>query len=288
MLKRDVNWYEFGDYRLDTVSGQLFRSDFPVSLTQKSYEILRFLVENRGRILKKEELLDSLWEGSFVEEANLTQHIYMLRKALRQSRDENVFIETIPKNGYRFIAPVKEVEPKDQLIRPDRSNFPDAVYIRANGQIMDPGFVNISSSEKSIAGRIENFFKLQGIALSGKPLGLLAALLGFFLVSVAVTGFAFVSGRFDSNSAGNIRNKSIAVLPFKQIDDEKDAKLGIGIADVLIARLAHLDEVDVRPTTSIIRFEGKDNSDLVDVGMKLGVDCVIEGTIQRDGDKVRV
>ncbi|MEZ5345294.1 MAG: winged helix-turn-helix domain-containing protein [Pyrinomonadaceae bacterium] len=287
MLKRDVNWYEFGEYRLDTTNGQLFRLDFPVSLTQKSYEILRFFVENRGRILKKEELLDSLWEGSFVEEANLTQHIYMLRKALRQNRDENVFIETIPKNGYRFIADVREID--NTYASPVKGNGSTGKEHRAispNGS--QQGYVQISTSDKPSGKRLTNYFESLGIHLSRRTIALFASLIGFLFVSAAVAGFAIVKGRMSAGAGGDIRNKSIAVLPFKQIDDEKDAKLGIGIADVLIARLAHLDEIDVRPTTSIIRFEGKDNSDLFDVGTKLGVDCIIEGAIQRDGNKVRV
>jgi DNA-binding winged helix-turn-helix (wHTH) protein len=108
MSENKVQSYLFGDYQLQIENCQLLKEDNPVSLTQKSFEVLLYLVENRGRILKKEELLDNLWEGNYVEEANLTQHIYMLRKALKQNGGKDKYIETIPKNGYRFVAEVEE------------------------------------------------------------------------------------------------------------------------------------------------------------------------------------
>ncbi len=108
MFTKKVACYQFGDCQLDVANCQLVRSGSPVSLTQKSFELLEFLILNRGRILRKEEFLETLWEGNYVEEANLTQHIYMLRKALNQNRDGEIYIETIPKNGYRFVADVEE------------------------------------------------------------------------------------------------------------------------------------------------------------------------------------
>ncbi len=130
MSENNINCYEFDEYRLDVTNFQLLENGEPISLTQKSFELLHFLVENRGRIIKKEELLDSLWEGNYVEEANLTQHIYMLRKALKQQDRKKVFIETIPKNGYRFLADVREIYfEKNQSnghisIEPDSSQYP--------------------------------------------------------------------------------------------------------------------------------------------------------------------
>ncbi len=109
MSENNVGCYDFDDYRLGVANFRLLENGEQIALTQKSFELLQFLVENRGRILKKEELLDALWEGNFVEEANLTQHVYMLRKALKQKETKKVFIETIPKNGYRFLAEVVEV-----------------------------------------------------------------------------------------------------------------------------------------------------------------------------------
>ncbi len=261
MLRNDVQCYQFGDYRLDVTNCQLFRSGESVSVTQKSFEILRFLVENRGRILKKEEFLESLWEGSYVEEANLTQHIYMLRKALKQNRNGEVFIETIPKNGYRFVPDVEEIVSENRASKP--------VQFR--------GRENVEA--KNVSNRPQ---------FGSRTFGPLTLSLGTLFVVLLAGGFFYFAKNLRASTAADIGNKSVAVLPFTQIGEKKDAKLGVGVADVLIARLANIAEIDVRPTTSILRFDGEDNSDLSEVGKKLGVDCVIEGSIQRHGGVVRI
>jgi eukaryotic-like serine/threonine-protein kinase len=99
--------YEFGQFRLDASGGLLFREGERVALTPKAVEILIALVENRGSPLGREELLQRVWADTIVEEGSLTSHISLLRKALGGSADGNQFIETIPKRGYRFIAPVR-------------------------------------------------------------------------------------------------------------------------------------------------------------------------------------
>ena len=72
------------------------------------------LVESRGRLLQKDELMKHLWPESFVEEANLSHHVFMLRKALNDHGDGVIYIETVPKHGYRFVAPVREVREEEE------------------------------------------------------------------------------------------------------------------------------------------------------------------------------
>ena len=101
--------YEFGPFRLDTEESLLLRDGKPVYLKPKVLETLIVLVENRGRILTKEALMQRLWQDSFVEEANLTVNISQIRKALGQIEGGDQFIETVPRRGYRFVAHVREV-----------------------------------------------------------------------------------------------------------------------------------------------------------------------------------
>ena len=79
-------------------------------LTPKSFELLRVLVENPGRLLHKEELLKLVWPDSYVEEGNLSHHVFALRKALGDEKGSTQYIETVPRRGYRFIADVQEVK----------------------------------------------------------------------------------------------------------------------------------------------------------------------------------
>jgi Tol biopolymer transport system component/DNA-binding winged helix-turn-helix (wHTH) protein len=104
MHKRGSHFYEFGPFRLDPARRLLFRQNQVISLPPKVLHTLLVLVENSGRIVGKEELMKALWPDTFVEEGNLTQNISTLRKVLGENPGEHVYIETIPKQGYRFIA----------------------------------------------------------------------------------------------------------------------------------------------------------------------------------------
>src|SRR5260370_10468779 len=104
--------YAFGSYRLDSVERVLRRDGQPVTLPPKDLETLLVLVERAGHIVEKEELLEKVWPGVFVEEGNLARHVFNLRQVLGDSPDGRKYIETIPKRGYRFVAAVHaESEP---------------------------------------------------------------------------------------------------------------------------------------------------------------------------------
>jgi DNA-binding winged helix-turn-helix (wHTH) protein len=105
MERKAQRIYEFGPFVLDTVQHLLVRQQEPVALTPKTYDTLLVLVENRGRMLSKDELIKALWPESFVEESNLAVQISMLRKVLG---NEHRYIVTVPGRGYRFDAAVKE------------------------------------------------------------------------------------------------------------------------------------------------------------------------------------
>src|SRR5262245_44007919 len=105
----DKRCYEFGVFRLDADNRLLMRDGVQVSLTLKSYELLAVLVGSRGNVLEKGALIELVWPDTFVEEANLSHHIYLLRKALGDDRNGNTYIETIPRRGYRFVMAVREV-----------------------------------------------------------------------------------------------------------------------------------------------------------------------------------
>src|SRR5258708_21806263 len=109
MASENDSIYEFGDFRI--VSGQrlLLHNREPVLLTSKPFDILLLLVQSAGRVLEKDKLMKYLWPESFVEEGNLSQNIFILRKALGDNQNGNRFIETIPKVGYQFVAPVRRI-----------------------------------------------------------------------------------------------------------------------------------------------------------------------------------
>lgn len=102
--------YEFGPFRLDTAERLLLRDGEPVPLTPKVFDTLVALVQRAGQLVGKEELMGEVWANSYVEESNLTQNVFVLRKVL-SDREGRPFIETVSKRGYRFVATVREVTP---------------------------------------------------------------------------------------------------------------------------------------------------------------------------------
>ena len=95
-------FYEFGPYRIDPDRQQLLRGEQPVALTPKALEALLVLVRHNGTVVSKVELMKELWPDTFVEEANLAQHIAMIRKALGETAQSHRYIVTMPGRGYRF------------------------------------------------------------------------------------------------------------------------------------------------------------------------------------------
>jgi TolB-like protein/DNA-binding winged helix-turn-helix (wHTH) protein/Tfp pilus assembly protein PilF len=212
--------------------------------------MLLLLVENRGRVLEKQELLDTLWPGSIVEEANLSQTIYLLRRALAEGSDGERYVETIPKRGYRFIAPVVESV--------DEKSY-------------------VTEREPDEAG------------LSGQPRR--AKWMTFGAPAVLVGLVTLASYLWFSRSAGKTEQggpvRSLAVLPFKSLGAESDNYLGLGMADVLITRLGDLNQIVVQPTSAVRNYDDFDVHPLV-AGKELNVDAVLEGTLQKTADRLRV
>ena len=103
-MAKPAHIYEFGPFQLDTGAHRLLKEKTPVSLQPKSFDLLQVLIENQGRAMSKSELLEALWPVTHVDEGNLTFQVSVLRKAL--GPDAGSWIETIPRYGYRFSAPV--------------------------------------------------------------------------------------------------------------------------------------------------------------------------------------
>src|SRR5438034_5840985 len=101
--------YEFGDFRLETAEQLLLRRGEPIPLTRKAFDTLLVLVQSSGHLIEKDELMKRVWADDFVEEANLARNVWTLRRALNDDNGEHRYIETVPKRGYRFLVPVREI-----------------------------------------------------------------------------------------------------------------------------------------------------------------------------------
>lgn len=110
--------YEFGAFRLDATKRLLLRNGEAVSLKSKDFELLIALVERKGEVLTKDDLMKQVWPDNFVEEGNLSVHIFSLRRALGETPEDHRFIVTVPGRGYSFVAEVREVTDVENCASP--------------------------------------------------------------------------------------------------------------------------------------------------------------------------
>jgi DNA-binding winged helix-turn-helix (wHTH) protein/TolB-like protein/thioredoxin-like negative regulator of GroEL len=259
--------YEFGDFRLDASKRLLLRSGEPVPLTPKVFDTLLYLVEHRGAVLSKDELMTAVWPDTVVEENNLGQNISKLRGVLGESRGENRYIVTLPGRGYRFVADVKRAADYPSEREPE-----GRVALRP-GDGTRGATASASPRSSRRVSRRKNSFSV-------------ALLAGTIAVGLCVAGVYLWRGRTRPASGQPVR--AIAVLPFKPlVVGNRDEALEMGMADTLISKLSGISELTVRPLSRVRRYGGPEQDPFA-AGRELGVEAVLDGHVQRWGDRVRV
>ncbi|MFZ1702154.1 MAG: winged helix-turn-helix domain-containing protein [Pyrinomonadaceae bacterium] len=257
--------YEFGEFRLEPDNGKLWRGDETIAVTHKAIELLKLLVDKRGMTVSKNEILDTLWHDTYVDENNLAVTVSALRRALGEGPHDNRFIETVPKRGYRFVAEAVETNPSYIIERRTQTR------------------ITVAEDDGHILGRI------RGWSLQTKALVVVVA---FLAVVGSVIAFRSLTAPPSDVGGGalapNAPVRAVAVLPFSHIGGgDRNEMLNFGITDTLITRLSKIREVAVRPTSSVWRYAGE-KPDVVVVGRELKVDAVLQGSVQRIGDSVRI
>jgi TolB-like protein/DNA-binding winged helix-turn-helix (wHTH) protein/Flp pilus assembly protein TadD len=266
---------EFGKCRLDVEKKFLWCDDQPVQLPLKAIELLCVLVESGGTVVTKDEIWQAVWQNSFVEETNLTHNIYVLRKTFKDLGEPDL-IQTVPRRGYRFAGEVREAKNGSGEIVIERQALTQTLI------------EDVSDEAESETQRREETKTKRKFLINSSSLFHPFALSIIAVLLVALLG-GFAYWRYNRTNAGNVSGiKSIAVLPFKTIDSNKENSYhGLGLADILITRLSNIKEINVRPTSAVTAYENQE-IDLPQIGEKLNVDAILEGTIYRTADKVRV
>jgi TolB-like protein/DNA-binding winged helix-turn-helix (wHTH) protein/Flp pilus assembly protein TadD len=268
-------FYEFGPFRLDPNRHRLFRGDEVVALSPKAIQTLILLVENRGTLLERETLMDALWPHVIVEDANLTVAVSQLRKALNQNGDKAGFIETIPRVGYRFVADTCEViEAPEPLILQQRTR-------------LQPMTDKAEASETTTAPP-ELQAKISILPEQRRPRRtqrrLIVALALCLIIAVGTIAYRFV--RSSNSAPANIG--SVAVLPLKNLTGDPTADyFSDGITESIISELSKIPELKVISRASVFIFKGKE-VDPTDAGRRLGVASIVEGSLMKSKDRIRV
>jgi DNA-binding winged helix-turn-helix (wHTH) protein/TolB-like protein len=285
------SFYEYGPFRLDPAEHRLTREGTPVSLAPKAFELLLFLVQNRGRLLTKEQIMQAVWPGSFVEDANLTVSISLLRKVLGEKEGNLRYIETVPKLGYRFIASVREVQcapavlPKldeDSLRGAQAAQFPSNLTSPAIAEL--PPAAETGKQDRALPGSPPIS---SPPARSGVPRRRIAVL-ALAILLVAAAGY-FVR-RKPAKSLVRLApvQRSLAILPLRNLrQNPNDDFLGFSLADAVITKLGPISSLTVRPSSAIEKYKGQ-TIDPRKVAADLNVDTLLTGTFIHDGDDLRI
>jgi len=262
MDQQGNRFYEFGSFRIDTRERLLFRNGELIPLPPKVYDTLLALVENSGHTIAKEELMKTVWPDSFVEDANLSVNISALRKALGGGSPEEQHIETVPRRGYKFVSAVTLVSESDK---------------KASDEI------NKVDAEKKESVQPEGAGRASAALTNGSNYKVWVIVISALVIGSIATIYYFSKPR-----AIPIKIRSIAVLPFKPLVlENRDEPLEVGMCDALITRLAGLSQFVVRPTSSVLSYN-KSGQDPLAAGRELGVDALLDGHVQRSGDRIRV
>ncbi|HXU14543.1 MAG TPA: winged helix-turn-helix domain-containing protein [Terriglobales bacterium] len=243
--------YEFGSYRLDPEEKVLLRDGQAVSIPPKDLETLLVLVEKAGHIVEKEELLQKVWPGVFIEEGNLARHVFNLRQVLGEGPDGRQFIETVPKRGYRFAG---LLEARDE-----------PVYIE----------VAPAPTASQIPLQLRNRRR---------------KLWPWLLAAVLTASAMIVAWRLLPKRNPPPQKVMLAVLPFANLSgDPNEDYFADGLTEELIAQLGQTQpaKLGVIARTSVVRYTHT-KEPIAQIGQELGVGYVLEGSVRRGGGRVRI
>ena len=263
MTQQSKHLYEFGPYRIDPAKRVLLRGEESVQLPSKVFETLLVLVQHSEEVVSKDDLLKTVWPDSFVEESNLSQSIFLLRKALGETAQDHRYIVTIPGRGYRFADKVEEIseETGDLVVE--------------------------SHSQSRVTIEDENLPVRVPLNAVGRSVRLFALFAGLAIL-VAV---GYLSWRHFRSSARNTRGRiMLAVLPFQNLTgDPGQEYISDGLTEEMITHLGgvHPERLGVIARTSVMGY--KHGSKSVDkIGRELGVQYVLEGSLRQAAGRFRI
>jgi TolB-like protein/DNA-binding winged helix-turn-helix (wHTH) protein len=248
--------YEFGEFRLDEQNRIFTSGRKTVPLAAKALDTLLVLVKSAGQLVTKDQLMRAIWPNSIVEESNLTQTIFVLRKALGQARDQS-YIVTVPGQGYRFVGAVKQFARQEHI---------------GTGASAAPRAIEIPSKQRKTSLRRWPVF------------------LGMAALLIVAVGTYWLWLRTYRRSERPLGRFTLAVLPFQNLTgDAQQDYFSDGMTEEMIARLGNVDpqHLGVIARTSVMHYKNT-QTPLQQIGQELGVQYVVEGSIRRDSERVRI
>lgn len=252
------HFYEFATFRVDTEKRLLWKDGQAIRLKPKAFDTFLFLLENRHKIVTKDEIISAVWDGTAVSDDSLTQQISQLRKVLDDK--EHLFIATVPGIGYEFVAEVRQINPPAE-------NDLSAV------EISKTEVTNETHQRKSL---LAGFSRVSWQTRATVLIVLLVGVSGIFL------------WRWQAENNPLLEVRKIAVLPFVNFSGEADdLGLGFGMTDTLITKLGNLSNINIQPSAAVMKYNQRER-DVGAIAKQLGVDAVLDGNFRQEGNNLRV
>lgn len=281
--------FQFGDFKLDCDRFELRRGERTVKLERKPMELLILLAAKNGDLLTRAEIVERLWDSEvFVDtEHGINTAVRKIREVLRDDPAQSRFVQTVTGKGYRFIAPVVEVPaplPEERRLSSEESR---------NRRVGDPPAAPAGPSAFPIQTPVSDEAKSSGekdarrFSLSGRWIWLaVAAALGCLVVAISL-GARSLRDRSLNRAAGP-KISSLAVLPLDNLSgDPGQNYFADGMTDELTTMLAKNSTLRVVSRTSVMQYKGA-RRPLPEIARELGVDGILEGSVERTGDKVHM
>jgi TolB-like protein/DNA-binding winged helix-turn-helix (wHTH) protein/Tfp pilus assembly protein PilF len=267
----------FGVFEADMEAGELRKHGLRLKLSEQPFQILAMLVAKPGEVVSREVLRERLWPSdTFVDfDHGLNNAVMRLREVLGDSSDHPRFIETLPRRGYRFIAPVEPKGPP--LDSPAQAAIAPETTAGVRGTSGKNGSGTFEAAQNLLAGQHNRRFSLPRIAM---------------LAAALLAGSALISGitvHYVNASKGKAnRSSSLVVLPLENLSGDKEQDyFADGMTDDLIANLAKIHSLRVISRSTAMAYKGT-HKPLPQIASELSVDAVVEGTVMRVGDRVRI
>jgi TolB-like protein/DNA-binding winged helix-turn-helix (wHTH) protein len=271
----------FGAFEADLHSGELRKHGLKLKLQDQPFQVLGLLLERSGEVVTREELRQKLWPAeTFVDfDVGLNTAIKRLRDALGDSAETPRFVETLPRRGYRFIAPTEEVSGSFVRREAAENPAPGGTEAEVLSHRTGLGAAAANVGEPKIERSWTKTTRV-GIWLA---LATAVVLLALFLGLNLRESRGRLPGRAD---AGHIR--SLAVLPLDNLSGDPSQEYFVdGMTDALITNLSKISALRVISHTSVNHFKGTKES-LHEIATELQVDAVVEGSVEREADRVRI
>jgi TolB-like protein/DNA-binding winged helix-turn-helix (wHTH) protein/Tfp pilus assembly protein PilF len=286
-----ANLYEFGAFQLDPVKRLLRRLDgTAVPLAPRVFDTLLYMVEHRDSVMDKERIMEAVWPDSIVEENNLAQAIWKLRQIFGETPGSHSYIVTVPGRGYRFVAEVNKRNgnmfsgvPLDSTTTPTSVHGPTQADPKADRDQLLP---------TTRRGTSRSAWRIFGAAIAAIIVVGLVAL--FFVRHRSLSASVRAPSSPPQADAvlsvpARIAEKSVAVLPFDNLSEEKqNAYFAVGVQDEIMSDLARIADLKVISRTSANLYKSGNARNSREIGQQLGVAHLLEGNVQRIGNHLRV